>query len=203
MNIVQAVNTKACDEVSIPAVVETLFNCDRSLAAQFDSMLDEPIARVEVLEATHDDVVATEEEEIEVERQRVLMWINWRLSNLQTIKTRLDEMEPEEAWCLNQLGTTYLRKVLDLNFVEEVSVQKYVDLNQRTTDKGKAIADEPVDESSGDDDNDNNDDNLEDVLFEIARRRSLLENYITEGERSKANVNGAAVEPATIEVYEE
>lgn len=82
-------------------------------------MLEEPIARVEELEATP---TINEEDEFELEKRRVLLLIDWRLSNLATIRARLNEMEPEEAWCLSWFGTTNLKQALDLDYVEEVLV---------------------------------------------------------------------------------
>lgn len=50
MDVVQAVNEKAREEVDAPE--RKVDDSDRALAAQFDTMLKEPIARVEELEAT-------------------------------------------------------------------------------------------------------------------------------------------------------
>lgn len=50
MDVVQAVNEEAEDEVNTPA--PAIADSDRALAAQFNSKLEEPLARVEELEAT-------------------------------------------------------------------------------------------------------------------------------------------------------
>lgn len=58
-------------------------------------------------------------------------------------------------------------------------------------------------ESSDGGDEDDDDENPEDAAFEIARRRSLLEKYRTEGESFKAQVDVVVAEPTDIEVHEE
>lgn len=90
MNVVQAVNEEAREEVNAPIFVES----DKALTAQFDSMLEEPIARGENLETTH---APDEEDHLEADKRRVLLWIEWRVSNLTTIKARMHEMETEES----------------------------------------------------------------------------------------------------------
>lgn len=105
---------------------------------------------MEELEATP---ILNEENQLEVEKQRVLLWIDWRVSNLPTIKARMTEMEEEEAWCSKCLGIENIRQALDLEFLENVLFQKYVDLNQRTTAKGKGIAEADKAANVGDDDN--------------------------------------------------
>lgn len=79
-------------------------------------------------------------------------------------------------------------------------------MKQKTTDKGKGIAEEVA--AGGSSDGDEDDDNhLEDAAFEEARRKSLLENYSIDGEPSRnvvANVAAATTtELATTEVLEE
>lgn len=85
--------------MSNPAPPTTLHDAKIALAAQLNSMLGEPIAHVEELEAPA-DTVTTEEEQLKLERQRVLLWIEWRLSDLHNIKTRLSDMEDEDKWNL-------------------------------------------------------------------------------------------------------
>lgn len=60
-----------------------------------------------------------------------------------------------------------------------------------------------MDEPSEGDDNDDDDNHPEEAVFEEARRRSLLEIYIPEGESSKAQVAKVPAEPTTIEIQEE
>lgn len=79
-------------------------------------MLEELIARVGEFEAIP---VINEEDELEMENQRVFLRIDWRLSDLATIRAKLNEMELEEAWCLSWLGTTNLRRTVDLDYVEK------------------------------------------------------------------------------------
>lgn len=52
MNVVHEVNIEAGEEVDAPAQVVDEF--DRVLATQYDIMLDEPIVKVEELEATQE-----------------------------------------------------------------------------------------------------------------------------------------------------
>lgn len=63
MNVVQAVNTEASEEVDAPA--RNIDDSNRALTAQFVTMLEEPIARVEELEATH---ILNEEDQLEAEK---------------------------------------------------------------------------------------------------------------------------------------
>lgn len=39
------------------------------------------------------------------ERSRVMLWRNWRVSSLDIIKERMEEMWEEEEWALNWLDT--------------------------------------------------------------------------------------------------
>lgn len=72
-------------------------------------------------------------------------------------------------------------------------------MNQRTTDKGKGIAEEAAADGSSYENDD-------DAALEEARRRSPLENYLVEGEPSKVGATNAATtittEPATTKVHE-
>lgn len=100
-----------------------------------------------------------------------------------------------------------IRKALDLEFVEDVLVQNYVDLNQRTTEKGKGIAEKRADLANDKSSSDNDDDDNDDATFDEARRRSLMENYDVEGEPSRdaitADDEATATEPTTTEVLEQ
>lgn len=91
------------------------------------------------------------------------------------------ELNSKETRCHK---TENIRQALDLEFLENVLVQKYVDLNQRTVDKEKDVA--KAEETSDDEDGDGDDKDDQDAAFEDARRRSLLENYGVEGEPSRA-----------------
>lgn len=96
-----------------------------------------------------------------------------------------------------------MSKMAGHNQFEEVLIQKYVDLNQRTYAKGKGVVEAAADESSSNDDD--VDDNPKDAVFEEARRMSLLENYQVEGDPSRTDATDAAITITTepIEVLEE
>lgn len=135
-----------------------------------------------------------------MEKQRVPLWIECRVSNLAIIRAEIDEMIDEEAWCLKWSGTENVWQALDMEFVEEIMVKKYVDLNQRI-DKGKGVAEA---EEAADDEDDDDDSNNEDVVFEEARKSSVLENYVVKREPSRAATTTATTtEPATTEILEE
>lgn len=122
------------------------------------------------------------EDQLEEDKQRILLWIDWRTSSLANIEARIDEMDAEEQWCFSWLGTDNVKLALNEEFLEQVFTQKYVDLNQRTADKGKGVA---IDDDAGKaanvarnedyfDEDDENDDIAE------AIRRSLVMNYAVE-----------------------
>lgn len=67
MNVVRAVIVEAGEEVSTPAPPCTVHDADIAIAAQFDTMLEEPNAQVEELEATV-EVVTDEEEQLKLEK---------------------------------------------------------------------------------------------------------------------------------------
>lgn len=154
-------------------------------------MMNMPISRVEefevipTLEPNEEDRL--EEQKLEVEKKRILMWIDRRTSNFATLKARINEMEDKKQWYLRWLGTDNVGQALDLKFVEDVLVQKYAYLNQRKVDKGNGVE---VDEEAkvATDEKAFNDDATK------ATRRSLLENYVVEGESSRPTAKTTTIE---------
>lgn len=69
MNVVQELNIEAGEELDAP--IPVIEDFDKALAARFNTMMDEPIASVEELEATP---ALNEEELIEEGRRRVFQW---------------------------------------------------------------------------------------------------------------------------------
>lgn len=109
------------------AVDKAIDEGEQALAAQFDSMLEQPIMRVENFE----DPEVNEEDFIESDKRRVLQWINWITFDYATLKANIDQMKDEEEWCLKWLVTTDVKKALQPEFLDEVLTTKYDSLNQK------------------------------------------------------------------------
>lgn len=95
MDVDQAVNEEVGKEVNAPEkeVVES----ELALATQYNTMLEEPIARMEELEITPS---LNEEDRLEEEKKRILLWIDWRTTNYAPLKAKINEMEDEEITVL-------------------------------------------------------------------------------------------------------
>lgn len=89
-------------------------------------------------------------------------------------------MKEEEEWCLSWLNTQDVKQALNVEFLEEVLTQKYANLNQQATEKGKSMVDEAIEATSVA----ANEEVYEQDLEE-ATRRSLIENHPVEGQSSK------------------
>lgn len=75
-----------------------------------------------------------------------------------------------------------MKKALTPEFLDEVLKHKYADINQRKANKGKNVADEGAEASTVV----VADEEVYEQDVEEATRRSLIENYTTKGESSKA-----------------
>lgn len=73
--------------------------------------------------------------QIDAERDRVMAWRNWRVSLMEIIKERMDEMQDEEEWALNQLDTNDIIHALNPFFIKSIHIKKRTQCLEKIKEK--------------------------------------------------------------------